>query len=125
MCCRRVWRGRAGLGRPSTRHTGLPCVRLDPMSANLLPSENITFTTVRIECLLGDGDLSVGTAFFFKFPLPEGRIIPVLATNWHVVESSVRVSFRVRGRAGDSPNHVDQQNFEVLAGEHQWIKHPD
>jgi len=93
---------------------------------NLSPSEQIMYSTVRIECLLGDGNGSTGTGFFFRF-LDNGEShIPAIVTNKHVVNGAVRGRFlmTVSDSNGDPKNdeHVPIQfeNFQSL-----WIFHPD
>lgn len=56
-------------------------------------SEQILFSTVRIEASLTTGGLSIGTGFFFDFPVDDKRNIPALITNKHVIKDSVKGKF--------------------------------
>ena len=70
------------------------------------------------------GASSIGTAFFFQFPLDVGSI-PILITNFHVVKISTDLGFRIRSRNADgSPNHQDQIHFNLPYGEANWVRHP-
>lgn len=55
--------------------------------SQLLPSEQLAFTTTMLECMRADGSGSVGTGFFFQFTADDQRNIPVIVTNNHVDRS--------------------------------------
>jgi S1-C subfamily serine protease len=86
----------------------------------LLPSENLVYTTARIECTLADGT-SVGTGFFFA----DERGRRFLVTNRHVVEGAVGVLLAVTSAVATSsaPAIVTQVYFDYVASE--WHVHPD
>jgi hypothetical protein len=92
----------------------------------LTPAERLMHTTVRLECILGDGRVSTGTGFFFSYPLDDERSIPVIVTNMHVIEGSQTGTFvlTARDESGEpilgSYEAIRQDNFE--AG---WLKHPN
>jgi hypothetical protein len=93
-----------------------------PLSA----AEQLVQTTVRLECLLKNGKSSTGTGFFFSYMVDEEKSVPVIVTNKHVINDSVRGTFVLtkRNEAGEpivgSYEVVQLDNFESL-----WIKHPD
>lgn len=93
---------------------------------SLSSAEKLALTTVRLECRLGDGRTSTGTAFFFSFKVDDQKIIPLLVTNKHVIAGSTSGTFvlTLRGENGDpkigSHEPVSFDNFESL-----WINHPD
>jgi hypothetical protein len=96
------------------------------MSAIQFPSEQLVYTTVRLECVLKDGSTSQGTGFFFQFPLSDTQNIPVVVTNNHVVRGSMSLQFRLRARASDGwANNRDQIEFKLPYDELRWLKHPD
>jgi S1-C subfamily serine protease len=93
--------------------------------------EQLTFSTVRLQAInMKDeaAELGTGTAFFFRFSLPDGFRFQVLVTNRHVVEgySRFKVAFTpaLPDRTPDITNpfvltHVrDGEDFD-------WIFHPD
>jgi hypothetical protein len=92
----------------------------------LFAAEQYAYTTVRIECLLKDGEIGQGTAFFFEFPRGIGQHLPVLITNRHVIEDSVSMEFRLRSKKPDgSPNNRVNTQFKSNTTEKDWIGHPD
>ena len=94
--------------------------------AQLAPSEQLTYNTVRLECHLGSGGTSTGTAFFFTFLQDGQRGIPTLITNKHVVAGAETATFYLHLLAPDggpmrgSKAPVILDHFEQL-----WIPHPD
>jgi Trypsin-like peptidase domain len=96
------------------------------MLAKLTPSEQLTHSTVRIECLLSDGTKSTGTGFFFRCLENGERHAPVLVTNKHVVAGAEIGRFNLtlmnRSEGPDIGKHfcIELNNFQ-----HLWIPHPD
>lgn len=85
-------------------------------------SSQILFCTVRVVGQKGDGDTSVGTAFFFTFK-DSACEFPVLVTNKHVVEGCAKGTFLLHeanqdGKPAGSLT-VAFENFDS-----QWIGHP-
>lgn len=86
----------------------------------------MTYTTVRLECELDGGGLSIGTAFFLQYARGTDRSIPVLVTNGHVISGSKRLKVRLRAKNTDgSPNNRDQVHFDLSISEYNWIRHPN
>lgn len=95
------------------------------MAHDLSVSEQLTYSTVRIEASLEDGGTSVGTGFFFRFLENGDRHVPAVVTNKHVVTNASAVSFLVHeADSGGSPDPTDNTTVS-LGGEDMWIKHPD
>lgn len=91
------------------------------------PSEQILFTTVRIETNLGLGAIGSGTGFFYEHKLDGEKSIPLIVTNKHVVKGAVKGKFQLHeADTGAEPKpsgrfvNVDLDNFE-----HHWFPHPD
>jgi hypothetical protein len=91
------------------------------------PSEQILFTTVRIETTLVSGAIGSGTGFFYEHKLDGEKLIPLIVTNKHVVKGAVKGKFQLHEadtNAEPKPSgrfvNVDLDNFE-----HQWFPHPD
>lgn len=93
---------------------------------NLTLTEQLMYSTVKIETFYEDGSRGSGTGFTMEFKKSKDGFIPVLITNKHVVENSVegRLTFTLmdkNGKVKDGENHeVVYSNFES-----RWIKHPN
>ena len=91
-------------------------------------TEQLLFTTVRIEVKLKDGEAGVGTGFFFIAKVDEQRSLPLIITNKHVIERAEIGLFqvheaKVNGRQSQPSGHfltVKIDNFKSY-----WIPHPD
>jgi hypothetical protein len=94
---------------------------------NLSISEQLTYSTVRIECVDLNGNQSTGTGYFFKFKVNQetGEHIPVVITNKHVIENAKdgRLIFT---KATENNEPIDTEHYPVIFDnfEQQWIKHP-
>jgi len=95
---------------------------------NLSASEQITYSTVRIECEYENQTNGTGTGFFFQFLKDEqsGSHIPVVITNKHVINNSLRWRL-IFTKANTNNEPLDTQHFEVYFDnfETHWRKHPD
>lgn len=58
------------------------------MESNLTITEQLMYSTIRIECDLG-GAISTGTGFLFRFLEENDKFIPAIVTNKHVVKGAV------------------------------------
>ena len=96
------------------------------MSFNLTPSEQLTHSTVRINCRIEDGTPSTGSGFFYMFAKHGTQGIPAIVTNKHVVAGAVDGWFSLTVKAEDgSPvvgNHV---RITLDQFEDRWIPHAD
>lgn len=93
------------------------------------PSEQLLFTTIRIETTLGSGAVGSGTGFFYNHKLEGEKSIPLIVTNNHVVKGAVKGRFVLHEADTDTsaapkPSgrfvNVDLNDFEQ-----QWFSHPD
>jgi len=93
---------------------------------NLSVSEQLTHTTVRIECDLANGASSSGTGFFFRFMDSAESHYPAIVTNKHVVNGALRGRFHITPTtpAGD-PDHARHRRIEIEDFAQKWIDHPD
>ena len=95
---------------------------------NLTISEQLTYSTVRIECELKGGGMQTGTGFFFNFL--ENKVdnshVPVVITNKHVIKNANkgRLIFTKANSAGEPLN---KEHFALLFDnfENFWRLHPD
>jgi hypothetical protein len=91
----------------------------------LTAAETLMHTTVRLECDLAGGGRSTGTSFFFSFQIDKTNQIPLIVTNKHVIQNSIRGEFVLTKSDGNQPiigsyTRVALDNFENL-----WVKHPE
>lgn len=90
-------------------------------------SEQLTYSTVRIECESSDGKPSSGSGYFVKFKENKetNQHIPVVITNKHVINNSVRG--RLIFTISVDGNPVDKEHFQINIDDFEkfWIKHPD
>lgn len=96
------------------------------MTHNLSVSEQLMYSTVRIECLDSKGQGSTGTGFFFRFLDDGNRYIPAIVTNKHVVEGAIHGSFLMT-IADENNNPINTEHLPVGFDnfEKRWIFHPD
>jgi hypothetical protein len=91
-------------------------------------SEQLSYSTVRIECKLNTGEVSTGTGFFFRIleDKEKNKNIPVVITNKHVIKNSV--NGRLIFTTADANNEpVDKKHFGVNISNFEsfWRMHPD
>lgn len=87
-------------------------------------SENLFFTTARIDTETQDGSKGSGTGFFFTHKFNDQEY-PFIVTNKHVVQDAVKGGITFLKRDGENPklgegHRIDFDNFES-----HWIGHPD
>lgn len=91
----------------------------------LTPSEQLTYSTVRIECETANG-MRVGTGFFYRFADQGEGHVPAIVTNRHVVAGAQRG--RILLHTSDSQGApVPGQHFSYTPEQFadSWIPHPD
>lgn len=93
---------------------------------NLSLSEQLSYSTVRIECDYTDGNSGTGTGFFFKFLESSEGHIPVVITNKHVINNSKRGRL-ILTKANQNHEPLDNSHFAVYFDDFEkfWMKHPD
>lgn len=89
-------------------------------------TEQLAFSTTRIEVIYSDGSRGTGTGFFFRLKESEQGHIPVIVTNKHVVESGKTGVFRLtlQDEKGD-PIVGKVQTIQIDDFQKQWLYHPD
>src|SRR5205085_9226226 len=94
---------------------------------NLSLSEQISYSTIRVECDFANGS-GTGTGFFFKFldDTATGQHVPVVITNKHVIEGAIRGRLIFTKASADN-KPLDTQHFPVTLDNFEalWQKHPD
>lgn len=89
-------------------------------------TEQLTYSTVRLECQTPSG-LSTGTGFFFKFLENENGHVPVIVTNKHVIQNASAGRFIItKSDAQGNPLQTDHFGINISADFQQfWRHHPD
>lgn len=91
-------------------------------------TEQLLFTTVRIETELSNGGQGVGTGFFFAMKVDDSNTLPLIVTNKHVVQGATKGRFWLHeAQPGLTPPKPSGQffPFEVDNFESRWIPHPN
>lgn len=89
-------------------------------------TDQITYSTVRIECTFPDGKVGTGTGFFMNLCIEEDRHIPVIVTNRHVVKGALTGKFCLTRKSNDDkPDIGNFKFFEINSFGSQWFYHPD
>lgn len=95
---------------------------------NISISEQIAYSTVRIECQYADGNSGTGTGFFFRFldNKDDNTHVPVVITNKHVINGAVKGRL-VFTKATQESKPNDKEHFNIIFDnfEQYWRKHPD
>lgn len=87
-------------------------------------SEKLTYSTVLIQCTYTDGSNGSGTGFIINICKKENTCIPVIITNNHVVENSIRTTFQFC-MANDKGEPIDTEAQKIIYDGNAWIHHPD
>jgi hypothetical protein len=89
------------------------------------PAEHIMYSTARIVGQIPNStNTKTGTGFFFNFPTHDGRIVPVLITNKHVIDGVERLKFLIH-TAADPEATAPNGNAEIDSVPSDWIMHSD
>lgn len=95
---------------------------------NLSISEQLTYSTVRIECELKNGGIGTGTGFFFRFLESEDKKshVPVVITNKHVIKDAAKGRLIIT-KANDKNEPLNKEHFTVQFDNFEsfWRHHPD
>lgn len=91
----------------------------------LSPAEQLSHSTVRIECDV-PGGIGTGTGFFYSLDKEGDQHVPVIVTNKHVVDGATKGRFllALQDPAG-GPAIGKSQAFELDTFEQRWKSHPD
>lgn len=91
-------------------------------------SEQLLFTTVRIETEYTSGEVSYGTGFFFTFAIDATRDFTAIVTNRHVVSGGKKGRFSIHEDVpvgGTSMPASTSDRIELEDFESRWIGHPN
>lgn len=96
------------------------------MNKKMSLSEMITYSTVLIRCQYSNGTTGSGTGFIINLcqDKEKAMCVPVLITNNHVVENSIKTVFEFC-KADDLGNPIDTKSVSFTYEGNSWIHHPD
>ncbi len=96
------------------------------MPINIPVSDQLTYSTIRIECELQDGNIGTGTGFFFTFTLTDNKSVPAIVTNKHVIEGAKQGKFHFNlADENGQPLKATHTSFIINNFQAAWIPHPD
>jgi hypothetical protein len=96
------------------------------MTHTLSPIEQITYSTVRIECVLQGRAVSTGTGFFCRLLQKEGRFAPVIVTNRQVVLGARRGRLHLcLPEATVRPVAAKHHTIVLEDFQARWLPHPE
>lgn len=87
-------------------------------------TENLFFTTVRIDTESDDGQVGSGTGFLFTHTY-NGEDYPFIVTNKHVVKGASKGGITFLKRDGDNPKLGDAHRLNFENFESHWVGHPN
>lgn len=96
------------------------------MKKELSPVEQLSHSTVRIECDFPDGSRGTGSGFFYSLSKTGERHVPVIVTNRHVIEGASNGRFILTLRDADgNPTYGQNRGFNLGNFASLWTPHPD
>ena len=96
------------------------------MKKELSPLEQLSHSTVRIECEFADGNKGTGTGFFYILARNGDQHVPVIITNKHVVKNAIKGEFLLTLKnAEGNPDYGNNRAFRFDNFESMWHPHPD
>lgn len=89
-------------------------------------TEQLAYSTVRIECEKSSGEKSTGSGYFFRFKNDSETksYIPVVITNKHVIQNADKGRLIFTIAQQNKPVDTKHFKFAINNFESFWIKHP-
>lgn len=93
-------------------------------------SEQLPYTTVRIECVTKDNFQSTGTGFLYNFTSERRKskngYVPCIVTNKHVFKNSKKGCIYLTEKNSDETPSISRfKKIEIDNFERRWFKHPN
>jgi len=90
-------------------------------------SESFLYVTLRLDLVLNDGNIAVGTGFVYNHQTPENRTFPILMTNRHVIadSQSLKVKFHRLDPSVPGWTVSGYVDLTLPLSETAWTGHPD
>ena len=96
------------------------------MTNNLSPAELLTYSTVRIECVLRGRSVSAGTGFCCSLLQKDGYYAPVIVTSRRVVEGAQRGRLYLNLASATGQPRAPQPHTIILDDfQARWLPHPE
>ncbi|WP_170061152.1 S1 family peptidase [Spirosoma aerolatum] len=88
--------------------------------------EQLSFATIKINCVRHNGSTSSGTGFFFNIQRNGDISLPIIITNKHVIRDAAvgTLNFTTRNADG-TPNLTNHYPIIIQGFEQGWTLHPD
>ena len=84
----------------------------------------LSYSTIQVICFRQQGEISTGTGFFYNFSLGDGRYIPAILTNRHVVDGSA-VSVLTFSTAKNGLPQDEKVKYVTRPDRNRWHGHDD
>ncbi len=95
-------------------------------STELSAAQQLQYSTIRLECDLADGSLSVGTGFVFCLRISPSEISSLLVTNKHVIEGATRIHLITHAHVlDDGSKEPTGLNYSITYQDNLFVPHPD
>lgn len=88
-------------------------------------ANQLLYATTRLEAAMRNGSIGVGTGFHFRLDLEDGRQIPLIVTNRHVVEGSTRVTSQIHFANDSGLPSKEIASIIPTDGGNPWFFHDD
>jgi len=96
------------------------------MPAELDISQQLSLITVRITCDLLAGGRATSTGFFIDASTREGKLLPLIITNRHVISGAKSFHFSMtKGTPDGGPEFGSLINLTCKEAQEAWVGHPD
>ena len=89
-------------------------------------TDQLSYSTIRIECKTNAGYSSTGTGFFFNFCCENNTCRPAIVTNKHVIKDATECNL-IFTLADSSGNPIDEKHWiaNIIGLQSAWKLHPD
>lgn len=88
-------------------------------------SERVIHSTIMIRTILHNGGRSSGTGFFFDFGDGNGKVIPAIITNKHVIRDTDTGHLTFTVSKNGRPDYSNTTDYVIQNFEKEWVNHPD
>ena len=89
-------------------------------------ADELIHTTVRIETMNAQGVMGSGTGFIVHLCKLGEQSVPVVITNWHVVEGAVWSAFHMTIAGDDGlPKFGAHKQVRLPETDSVWVRHPN
>lgn len=109
---------------PLTERPSQPIdVKEAPVKPRFFLTDILAYSTIRIECLSTNRCIT-GTGFFYLFSIGQGRNIPAIITNRHVVDGSLVTCLTFSTQKDGVPQY-EKVSIQLPTSTYKWYSHQD